>query len=194
MLGMGLQEQILLLGGIALGGFILLRSAEAAITGGTGPQAASAFGAGAVQTVGAGISGAGGAVVEGLKDILGPGAQAPLRTIQPVLDVRQIPFAEQIGFTEFPIITSEQLEARKRAEISPPRLPVVQEFFRGETSITDLMQQLAQRKEQPSAQASGQFWVNPITGASIAPFVPGQTPAAVKRLRQKDIFPAIRSI
>lgn len=44
------------------------------------------------------------------------------------------------------------------------------------------------------SQPSGSFWINPITGQTIAPFVPGQTPAEVKRLRNQDIFASIRSL
>ena len=49
-----------------------------------------------------------------------------------------------------------------------------------------------QPDSQPAQQLGGQFWVNPLTQAQIAPYVRGQTPQAVLDLRQQDILPAIR--
>jgi len=138
------SKDLLLLGGLGLAGYLILRSIEGAgaaigLGGPRGPlgditpgiqAGASALGAGAVNVVGAGVTGvaegATEAFLEGLEESTKPFEQ-PLRTIEPVLDARQIPFSEQLFnpveqrpvFFEQPVITPEELEERKRPQAGP---------------------------------------------------------------------------
>lgn len=103
--------------------------------------------------------------------------------------VRYIPFAEQIGYTEQPIISAgayENLLSKSPASAGLPLTATVgavqtQPAFTGGGITATVL---------PALQ---QFWVNPLTGTKMGAYVAGQTPQSVLSLRGQDIYPAIRS-
>jgi len=135
-----------------------------------------------------GSGGIGGGFLEQFIPVVG---QAPLRTYDPVPDVRDIPLSGQLGYSEYPVITAEEYEARKEAWLAaqfpdPPAggvlpwlgsvLPEIPPFVPPATTTP----------------LSGDYWINPLTQAVIAPYVRGETPQAVLDLREDDILPSIR--
>ena len=147
------------------------------------------------------IGGGGTGVLDFVDSLIPRFGEQPLRTFEPVPEVRpvlteatetvegipilispqRIAYQEAIGV---PITTPEAIIA---AQQPAPVLPVVQDFFTGTISMPELMQQLAR-----PPQAGVEFWVNPLTQEQIAPYVSGQTPQGVLDLRAQDILPAIR--
>lgn len=128
-------------------------------------------------------------IIEGLA------GQQPLRTYEPVPEVRpvlteatatvpgtsfpvspqRLAYQEAIGV---PIVTPEQLAAPQAAP----------------TGLQYLLETAAAPGGVLAQQPSGQFWVNPLTQERLGAYVPGQTPASVLALREQDIMPAIRSV
>ncbi len=126
--------------------------------------------------------------------------EQPLRTYEPVLDVRpvltedtaevpgvpgfqvspqRLEYQEEIGV---PIITSEQLDELKAVSQHVP----IRQTPQATINVIPFP------VSRPVAQQSGSYWVNPITQANIGTYISGQVPAAVERLRAQDIFPSIR--
>ena len=196
-----------------MAGYLILRTIEGAgarIFGGpSGPlgditpgiqAGAAALGAGAVNVVGAGVTGAAGGAAEafrsGLAEVLKP--DIPLRTFEPVPEVRIIPFEEQASFREQPLITVEQLEeikaGRGSAAEAPQQISAQPQPFIRLAGLQIPTPQRAAPVSFVSAGPPGPYWVNPTSGGFLAPFVRGETPASVLELRQEDIFPAIRGL
>ena len=173
-----------------------------------------------------GSGGIGGGFLEQFIPVVG---QAPLRTYDPVPDVRDIPLSGQLGYSEYPVITAEEYEARKEAWLAaqfpdPPAggvlpwlgsvLPEIPPFVPPATTTptpppatttptpppTGVLPWLGSVLPEippfvPPATTtplSGDYWINPLTQAVIAPYVRGETPQAVLDLREDDILPSIR--
>ena len=207
---MGKLESITTLATLAVGGLVFLKVYplfEGFLKGGS-------------DLLGGGFGGGGTGLADFGQSLIPQLERPPLRTFNPVPDVRynltentavipntdfpvspqRLAYQENIGV---PILTDDEYQVRKaawHAEQMPvpgpvltpaaPPIPIVQKFYSGETSMSDLMKQLAQRN---TAQ-SGQFWINPLTQENMGAYVAGHTPQAVLDLRAEDIFPAVRGL
>lgn len=136
-----------------------------------------------------------------------PVYEGPLRTKVPVEpgDVRYKSFEElttapsgEPVFYEHPVISAEDYEAREAAFREAAFVEVVQSAVIPPVPYAYNPPPLPPAEEMHltiapvQAPGSGQFWVNPLTQAVLAPYVQGQTPASVSALRLEDIFASIR--
>ena len=191
-------KYLLIAGGAVAGGYVLLKAAEKTIAG--------------IPDIFAPLTAPVEGIVTAWEDLTKPLPQ-PLRTWEPVPEARPIltEATEVIPGTDFPvspqrlayqeaigvpIVTAEQYAAMQAAAIAPEAVPEAAPPLA--TLITAPGYQAGLQKQYAAIaaaqqMASGQFWVNPVTGAQMLPYVAGEpTPPSVLRLREQDIYPAIR--